>query len=53
MEKKSTVPYFPAECRDSIEDILERIKFSNQNDVLLVGYSVSDTEAELIFKYPD
>lgn len=53
MEKKTKVPYFPAECKDSIKDILERIKFSNQNDAILVGYTVSDTEVELTFRYPD
>jgi hypothetical protein len=53
MDKKTTVPINIGDCKGSITDILDRIKYSNKHGVLLVDYSVSDEEVELTFRYPD
>lgn len=53
MDDKTTVPINVDDCKGSIIDILDRIKFSNSHDVLLVDYTVSDEEVELTLRYPD
>lgn len=53
MDDKTTVPINLGDCKGSISDILDRIKFSNTHEILLVDYRVSDEEVELTFRYPD
>jgi len=52
VDKKTTVPIAPDDCKGSINDVLERILYSNKHGVILVDYTVSDTEVELTFRYP-
>lgn len=53
MDDKTKVPINISDCKGSIADILDRIKFSNGHKILLVDYTISDEEVILDFRYPD
>jgi hypothetical protein len=53
MDDKTKVPINFSDCKGSITDILNRIKFSNSHNILLVDYTISDEEVILDLRYPD
>lgn len=53
MDQKTTVPITLDDCIGSIKDVLDRIEYSNGHGIMLVSHTVSDTEVELTFRYPE